>query len=114
MLPIPGTSSVEHLEENVATASLRLTDEDYQMFSCGLHYNSPTARLCSSWVWELIFSSIEALVATAPSSRMLTSVSDGWRQTWAKKGTGLYYERVATVFDLAEQLPEQHSCSIAC
>jgi len=32
-LPIPGTSSVEHLEENVATASLRLTDEDYQMFS---------------------------------------------------------------------------------
>ena len=29
MLPIPGTSSVEHLEENVAAASLRLTDEEY-------------------------------------------------------------------------------------
>jgi pyridoxine 4-dehydrogenase len=29
MLPIPGTSSVQHLEENVAAASLRLTDEEY-------------------------------------------------------------------------------------
>jgi aryl-alcohol dehydrogenase-like predicted oxidoreductase len=27
-LPIPGTSSVEHLEENVAASSLKLTDED--------------------------------------------------------------------------------------
>jgi pyridoxine 4-dehydrogenase len=33
MLPIPGTSSVEHLEQNVAAASLRLTDEDYQRIS---------------------------------------------------------------------------------
>jgi pyridoxine 4-dehydrogenase len=33
MLPIPGTSSTEHLEENVAAASLRLADEDYQMLS---------------------------------------------------------------------------------
>jgi aryl-alcohol dehydrogenase-like predicted oxidoreductase len=30
MLPIPGTSSVKHLEENVAAASLRLTDEEYE------------------------------------------------------------------------------------
>src|SRR5215469_561501 len=30
MLPIPGTSSVEHLEENVAAASLQLTDEEYE------------------------------------------------------------------------------------
>src|ERR1700719_71014 len=30
MLPIPGTSSIEHLEQNVAAASLRLTDEEYQ------------------------------------------------------------------------------------
>ena len=30
MLPIPGTSSIEHLEENVAAASLRLTEEEYQ------------------------------------------------------------------------------------
>jgi pyridoxine 4-dehydrogenase len=29
MLPIPGTSSVEHLEENMQAASLRLTDEEY-------------------------------------------------------------------------------------
>lgn len=29
MLPIPGTSSVEHLEENVATASLHLSQEEY-------------------------------------------------------------------------------------
>jgi aryl-alcohol dehydrogenase-like predicted oxidoreductase len=28
MLPIPGTSSIEHLEENVAAASLELTEED--------------------------------------------------------------------------------------
>jgi len=33
MLPIPGTSSTEHLEQNVAAASLRLTDEDYQTLS---------------------------------------------------------------------------------
>jgi pyridoxine 4-dehydrogenase len=30
MLPIPGTSSVEHLEENVRAASLHLTDEECQ------------------------------------------------------------------------------------
>ena len=30
MLPIPGTSSVKHLEENVAAASLDLTDEEYE------------------------------------------------------------------------------------
>lgn len=33
MLPIPGTSSIEHLEENVASASVRLTDEDCQMLA---------------------------------------------------------------------------------
>jgi pyridoxine 4-dehydrogenase len=30
MLPIPGTSSVEHLEQNVAASSLRLNDEEFQ------------------------------------------------------------------------------------
>lgn len=30
MLPIPGTSSVEHLAENVAAASVRLTDEEFE------------------------------------------------------------------------------------
>ena len=29
MLPIPGTSSIEHLEQNVAAASLRLSEEQY-------------------------------------------------------------------------------------
>jgi pyridoxine 4-dehydrogenase len=29
MLPIPGTSSIKHLEENVQAAALRLTDEEY-------------------------------------------------------------------------------------
>jgi aryl-alcohol dehydrogenase-like predicted oxidoreductase len=33
MLPIPGTSSVEHLEENVAAADLRLTDGDLAALS---------------------------------------------------------------------------------
>ena len=30
MLPIPGTSSVEHLEENLGAASVELTDEDLE------------------------------------------------------------------------------------
>jgi len=30
MLPIPGTSSIEHLEQNVAAGSLRLKDEEYE------------------------------------------------------------------------------------
>jgi len=33
MLPIPGTSSVNHLEENVAAASLDLSDEEYAELS---------------------------------------------------------------------------------
>jgi pyridoxine 4-dehydrogenase len=35
MLPIPGTSSVAHLEENVAAASVTLTDEEFQTLSRG-------------------------------------------------------------------------------
>jgi len=30
MLPIPGTSSIAHLEENVAAAKLRLTPEEWK------------------------------------------------------------------------------------
>jgi pyridoxine 4-dehydrogenase len=30
MLPIPGTSSVEHLEENVAAAGVELTDDEIE------------------------------------------------------------------------------------
>ena len=33
MLPIPGTSSVEHLEENVAAASLRLSRDEFEKLS---------------------------------------------------------------------------------
>src|SRR5467141_1801970 len=33
MLPIPGTSSIEHLKQNVAAASLRLADEEYEKLS---------------------------------------------------------------------------------
>jgi aryl-alcohol dehydrogenase-like predicted oxidoreductase len=33
VLPIPGTSSIEHLEQNVAAASLRLTKEEYEELS---------------------------------------------------------------------------------
>lgn len=33
MLPIPGTSSVEHLEENIAAASLQLSEGEYQELS---------------------------------------------------------------------------------
>jgi pyridoxine 4-dehydrogenase len=34
MLPIPGTSSIEHLEENLEAASLQLTDEEYELLNC--------------------------------------------------------------------------------
>jgi aryl-alcohol dehydrogenase-like predicted oxidoreductase len=30
MLPIPGTSSVAHLEENIAGAGLQLTEKEYK------------------------------------------------------------------------------------
>ncbi len=33
MLPIPGTSSVQHLEQNLAAASLKLSEEDFQQLS---------------------------------------------------------------------------------
>ncbi len=33
MLPIPGTSSVEHLEENTAAASIELTDDEFEELS---------------------------------------------------------------------------------
>ena len=33
MLPIPGTSSLKHLEENVAAASLQLTDDEFRKLS---------------------------------------------------------------------------------
>lgn len=33
MLPIPETSSIEHLEQNVAAASLRLAEGDYEELS---------------------------------------------------------------------------------
>jgi len=33
MLPIPGTSSVKHLDENVASASLQLSEEEFQKLS---------------------------------------------------------------------------------
>ena len=33
MLPIPGTSSIEHLEQNAASAALRLTEEEYEKLS---------------------------------------------------------------------------------
>ncbi len=33
MLPIPGTSNVKHLEENVAAASIQLSDEEFQMLN---------------------------------------------------------------------------------
>jgi pyridoxine 4-dehydrogenase len=33
MLPIPGTSSVKHLEENLEAAALRLSDQEYQQLA---------------------------------------------------------------------------------
>ncbi|MHB1938700.1 MAG: aldo/keto reductase [Acidobacteriaceae bacterium] len=42
MAPIPGTSSIAHLEQNVAAASLKLPDEDFQKLS---QVASPPANL---------------------------------------------------------------------
>lgn len=36
MLPIPGTSSVKHLEENMAAAELKLTDAEWQSLENGI------------------------------------------------------------------------------
>jgi pyridoxine 4-dehydrogenase len=33
MLPIPGTSSIAHLEENMAAAGLHLTEEEFRRLS---------------------------------------------------------------------------------
>ena len=33
MLPIPGTSSIEHLEQNIAAASLHLAEDEYEKLS---------------------------------------------------------------------------------
>jgi aryl-alcohol dehydrogenase-like predicted oxidoreductase len=33
MLPIPGTSSVAHLDENVRAATLELTDEQFEQLA---------------------------------------------------------------------------------
>jgi aryl-alcohol dehydrogenase-like predicted oxidoreductase len=33
MLPIPGTSKVAHLEENVAAAEIELSDEEFETLS---------------------------------------------------------------------------------
>jgi pyridoxine 4-dehydrogenase len=35
MLPIPGTSSVAHLEEDVAAAGLRLSDDEFELLAAG-------------------------------------------------------------------------------
>ena len=33
MLPIPGTSKVSHLEQNVAAAEIELSDEEFETLS---------------------------------------------------------------------------------
>jgi aryl-alcohol dehydrogenase-like predicted oxidoreductase len=37
MLPIPGTSSVAHLEENVAAAAVKLSPEEWQAIESAAH-----------------------------------------------------------------------------
>ncbi len=43
MLPIPGTSSLEHLEENVAAATLQLTDDDAEALVAAARESSTDA-----------------------------------------------------------------------
>lgn len=40
MLPIPGTGSADHLEENVAAASLQLSDDDFEALSAAVNAGS--------------------------------------------------------------------------
>jgi aryl-alcohol dehydrogenase-like predicted oxidoreductase len=35
MVPIPGTSKVSHLEENIAASALQLTDEEFSEMEKG-------------------------------------------------------------------------------
>jgi len=45
MLPIPGTSSVDHLEENVAAAILVLPKEDWQKIEHAVAKEALPAKL---------------------------------------------------------------------
>jgi pyridoxine 4-dehydrogenase len=45
MLPIPGTSSVDHLEENVATAILVLPKEEWQKIEHAVAKQTVSAKL---------------------------------------------------------------------
>jgi len=36
ILPIPGTSSVEHLEDNLASAAIELSDEQFNALGDGI------------------------------------------------------------------------------
>jgi pyridoxine 4-dehydrogenase len=35
ILPIPGTSAIDHLEENLAAASIRLSTEEFEVLASG-------------------------------------------------------------------------------
>jgi aryl-alcohol dehydrogenase-like predicted oxidoreductase len=37
MLPIPGTSTVAHLEDNLAAAAIQLTDDQFAELSDAIH-----------------------------------------------------------------------------
>ena len=43
MLPIPGTSKVAHLEENVAAAEIELSDAEFEALSGGDSMKKPRA-----------------------------------------------------------------------
>ncbi len=46
MLPIPGTSKVAHLEENVAAAEIELSDEEFETLSSAGAAAEPTGETC--------------------------------------------------------------------
>ena len=48
MLPIPGTGSVAHLEENCAAAGVELTDDEFEALTKAGAVAAPTARAASS------------------------------------------------------------------
>jgi len=106
MLPIPGTSSIEHLEQNVAAASLRLAEEEYESFlgfpSSWDHGDavSPNAATvsCLGKVTEPLVSLKEGV-----GSRCNKELSYPLRTGWRRRSSGTCKKRPKPNFILAEK-----------
>ena len=83
MLPIPGTSSIEHLEENVAAAALRLTGEELEQLD-ELEASAPADAPGASSGDDLAFA------GAARQAELLRDAPDLVAASWWQ----LYLERI--------------------